>query len=238
MSTTTYKFAKVLIESVLATIVFAFIAMFGFSTIEPGVLNAQAATTTSQFTTKQTITSEISFLTPASNIVLSPSIGGITGGAATGTTQVVVYTNNTTGYTMTIAASGTVQAMRGDTATTSYINDYTPATGKPDFGFSTAGVSSKFGFTVSASNTADLAQKFLDNGGTCNTGAADTNGAASCWSFATSTATSTIVTAAQSLVSGSTSTIFMHTFVPPNPNPALPKDTYTATTTLTAVTNP
>lgn len=236
--TTAYKFTKVFIECIVATAAFALIAMFGFSTVEPIITSAQAATTTSQFTTKQTITSEISFLTAASNIVLSPSIGGITGGAATGTTQVVVYTNNTTGYTMTIAASGTVQAMRGDTATTSYINNYAPAGGVPDFGFSTAGTFARFGFTVSASTTADLATKFLDNGSTCNTGAADTLGGASCWTYASSTATSTIVTAGASLVSGSTSTIFMHTFVPPNPNPALPKDTYTATTTLTAVTNP
>jgi hypothetical protein len=236
---TTNKFsqvAKVLIESALATAVFAMIAMFGFSTVEPVISNAQAATTTSQFTTKQTITSEISFLTGASNIVLSPSIGGITGGEATGTTNVRVYTNNSTGFTMTIAASGT-PAMLGDSQGGSFTN-YTPAAGLPDFGFARSGISAKFGFTVSASTTADLAQKFLDNGTVCNTGALDTNGGASCWTFVSSTATSTIVTAAPAPVSGSTSTIFMHTYVPANPNPALPKDTYTATTTLTAVTNP
>ena len=206
----------------------------------PARLNAQAAaTTTSQFTTKQTITNEISFLTAASNIVLSPSIGGTTGGAATGTTFVRVYTNNSTGYTMTIAASGTVQAMRAEASTTNYINNYAPAGGIPDFGFSTTGSFARFGFTVSASNTPDLAQKFLDNGATCNTGALDSAGGASCWTFASSTPTSTIVTAAASAASsGSTSTIFMHTFVPPNPNPALPADIYTATTTLTAFTNP
>lgn len=228
--------AKVLFESILATAVFAMIAMFGFSSIEPGVLNAQTATTTSQFTTKQTITSEISFLIGASNIVLSPSIGGISGGEATGTTQVRVYTNNTTGFTMTIAASGT-PAMLGDSLGGSFTN-YTPAGAFPDYGFARSGVSAKFGFTVSASTTADLAQKFLDNGTACNTGALDTNLGASCWTFVSTTATSTIVTAAPAPVSGSTSTIFMHTYVPANPNPALPKDTYTATTTLTAVTNP
>lgn len=227
-------FTKVFLESVAATLIFALIAIVSFAALEPVISHAQAAT--SQFTTKQTITAEISFLTAASNIVMSPSIGGITGGAATGTTQVVVYTNNTTGYTMTIAASGT-PSMRGEAAGGSF-NDYAPASaGVPDFTFSTAGTAGKFGFSVSASATADLAQKFLDNGTTCNTGAANT-GSASCWTFASTTATSTIVTAAQTSVSGSTSTIIMHTNVPSNPNPTLPKDTYTATTTLTATTNP
>lgn len=229
-------FTKVFFESIAATLIFALIAIVSFAALEPVISHAQAAT--SQFTTKQVITSEISFLTAASNIVMSPSIGGITGGAATGTTQVVVYTNNTSGYTMTIAASGT-PSMRGEAAG-GFITDYTPAVGTvPDFTFApnTSGQAAEFGFSVSASNTPDLAQKFLDNGTTCNTGAANT-GSASCWTFASTTATSTIVTTAQTSVSGSTSTIIMHTNVPSNPNPTLPKDTYTATTTLTATTNP
>lgn len=230
-------FTKIFFESVAATLIFALIAVVSFAALEPVIGYAQSAT--SQFTTKQTITAELSFLTAASNIVLSPSIAGITGGAASGTTQVVVFTNNSTGYTMTITASGTVAAMRGDTATTSYINDYTPAAGLPDFTFvpNSTGQPAEFGFTVSASSTADLALKFKDNGSACNAGSADTGGATTCWTYASSTATTTMVTTGPTSSSGSTSTIFMHTNVPAGPNPALPEDVYTATTTLTATAN-
>jgi len=227
---------KHLYESLAVTVVFCVIALSTHILLEPVFQEAYAAT--SQFTTTQSIGSEISFLTAPSNITMSPSIAGLTGGAATGSTQVVIYTNNSAGYTMTITASGTVAAMKANT-TGGYINDYTPTAGFPDFNFvnNTAGQASEFGFTVSASTTADLAQKFKDNGSTCNTGAADTSTSASCWTYATSTATTTIVTTAQTNNSGSTSTIFFHTNVPASPSPALTEDTYVATTTLTAVTN-
>ena len=232
------SFTKIFFESVAATLIFALIALVSYAALEPIISHAQTAT--SQFTTKQTITAELSFLTAASNIVLSPSIAGITGGAASGTTQVVVFTNNNTGYTMTITASGTVAAMRGDTATTSYINDYTPAAGVPDFTFvpNSTAQAAEFGFTVSASTTADLALKFKDNGSACGgAGTLDTGGATTCWTYASSTATTTMVTTGATTAGGSTSTIFMHTNVPSSPNPALPEDVYTATTTLTATAN-
>lgn len=228
--------SKVIFESVAATVVFGLIALSAHTLLEPIFQETYAAT--SQFTTTQTITSEISFLTAPSNITMSPAIAGLTGGAATGSTQVVIYTNNNTGYTMTITASGS-PSMRADT-TGGFINDYTPASaGVPDFSFvnNSSAQPAEFGFTVSASTTADLAQKFKDNGSTCNTGATDTNGTNSCWTFASTTATSTIVTTAQTGASGSTSTILFHTNVPASPNPALAEDNYVATTTLTAVTN-
>ena len=229
--------SKILIESIAATLVFAVVALMGHMILEPLVSKAQSAS--SQFTTKQTIGAEISFLTNASNVVLSPAIGGITGGAATGSTQVVVYTNNSTGYTMTIQASGTVAAMKADSSS-STISNYTPAGNFPDFNWvnNSTGQAAEFGFTVSASTTGDLAQKFLDNGSTCNTGSSDTSGANTCWTYASSTATSTIATTGATLTSGSTSTIFLHTNVPANPSPSLTNGTYTATTTLTATTNP
>ena len=228
--------SKVMFESIAATVAFGLIALSAHVLLEPIFQETYAAT--SQFTTTQTITSEISFLTAPSNITMSPAIAGLTGGAATGSTQVVIYTNNSTGYLMTITASGS-PSMRADT-TGGFINDYTPASaGVPDFSFvnNSSGQASEFGFTVSASNTADLAQKFLDNGSTCNTGSSDTSGINTCWTFASTTATTTIVTSAQTSNSGSTSTIFFHTNVPASPSPALTEDTYVATTTLTAVTN-
>lgn len=228
--------ARNIYESLVVTMGFFLIALSTHILLEPVFQDAYAAT--AQFTATQSIGSELSFLTAPSNITMSPSIAGLTGGAATGSTQVVIYTNAASGYTMTIAASGTVHAMRANT-TGGYINNYTPASaGVPDFSFvnNTAGQASEFGFTISASTTADLAQKFRDNGSVCNTGASDT-GSATCWTFASSTATSTIVRSTPTLASGSTSTIIFHTNVPASPSPVMTEDAYVATTTLTAVTN-
>src|SRR5271156_4696775 len=78
-------------------------AAFVFSGMEPALISA--ATTGTQFTISQTVTSEIAFSTPGSNVTLAPSVGGITGGTGNGGTQVIVTTNDHLGYTMTLQAS-------------------------------------------------------------------------------------------------------------------------------------
>ena len=186
-----------------------------------------------QFTVTQTITSEISFSTTANNVTMSPSLGGITGGTSNGTTTVVVLTNENAGYTMTIKASSS-PAMQGNTQGGT-IADYTPAaTGIPDFTYSVPS-SQEFGYSVSASTTADLAQKFLDDTTTCNTGSADTSGAASCWYGLSTTATSTILRTSETSASGSKSSVYFKLTI--NSGSAVPEDVYVATTTLTATTN-
>lgn len=190
-----------------------------------------------QFTITQEVTSEISFLTTANDVTMNGAIAGLTGGTANGSTQVVVTTNDTSGYTMTIVASSS-PAMQGD-ATSGEIPDYTPATGGvPDYSFSVPANTAEFGYTVSASTTSDLAQKFLDNGSnTCGTGSVDTNGSDTCWYGLSTTATSTINRSSETTASGATTTIYFRTQIQSDPSPAVPEDTYTATTTLTAVTN-
>ena len=59
-----------------------------FVIFEPGRASAENG---NEFTISESVTAEVSFATPATNIVLS-TIGGLTGGDATGTTQVVVTT--------------------------------------------------------------------------------------------------------------------------------------------------
>jgi hypothetical protein len=213
-----------------ASFLVTFVASVGFVALEPAISSAVE----DQFTITQTITSEISFLTGGTDITMNGSIAGITGGTSTGGTQVVVYTNDTSGYTMTIKASSS-PAMQGISAAGS-IADYTPAApGIPDYTFSVP-TGDEFAYTISASTTADLAQKFKDNGSnTCNTGSADTTGFTTCWYGLSTTATSTIVRSTQTAASGSTSTIYFQLKV--NPNSSLAEDTYRATTTLTAVTN-
>jgi hypothetical protein len=206
------------------------IVALGFVVVEPTLSRAIE----DQFVVTQTITSEISFSTTAADVAMTPSLGGLTGGTSNGTTTVVVLTNDTAGYTMTVKASSS-PAMQGD-VTTDSIADYTPATaGIPDYAYSVPS-GEEFGYTVLASTTSDLAQKFLDNGSnTCNTGSSDTSGAASCWYGLSTTATSTIVRTSATAASGSTSSLVFKLTV--NAGSSVEEDTYTATTTLTATTN-
>jgi hypothetical protein len=196
--------------------------------LEPQLANAVE----DQFTVTQAVTSEISFLTTATDINLG-SIAGLTGGTSSGQTQVVVSTNAASGYTMTIKASNT-PAMKGN-VTLGSIADYTPAAaGVPDYTFSVPS-SAEFAYTISASTTSDLAQKFLDNGSNaCNTGSADTTGSTSCWYGLSTAATSTITRTSATPASGATTTIYFQL----QANPAsVTQDIYVATTTLTATAN-
>ncbi len=186
-----------------------------------------------QFTVTQIITSEIAFTTNAVDVTMTPSLGGITGGTSNGTTTVVVATNDSSGYTMTIKASSS-PAMQGNTQGDS-IADYTPAVpGIPDFAYSVP-TGEEFGYTVSASTTADLAQKFLDNGTICNAGALDSSGSASCWAGLSTVATSTILRTTETPASGSTSSVIFKLTI--NAGGDVAEDSYTATATLTATTN-
>jgi hypothetical protein len=202
--------------------------------VEPSVTSSQTAT--DQFVITQSVTSEISFVATTADVALA-SLPGITGGTSNGSTQVRVSTNDSSGYSMTIAASGS-PAMQGHTQGGS-IPDYTVATsGIPDYTYSVPANTAEFAYTVSASTTADLAQKFLDNASNlCNTGSADTSGNTTCWYGLSTTATSTINRTSETTASGATTTIFFRTTINANPSPAIPEDSYTATTTLTATVN-
>lgn len=111
-------------------------------------------------------------VTAPSNVVMSPAIGGITGGTANGSTNFTVTTDNPAGYTVTIKAS-TTPALKSSLDS---IADYIPAGSDPDFNFSVGATASRFGFTVEGT---DIAQKFKDNGSVCNTGSSDTSD--KCW---------------------------------------------------------
>ena len=213
---------KIYVRQVVAVSFFLTLTLaLGFVVFEPAIIRAVE----DQFTITQTITAEIAFTTAAQNVTMNGSIAGITGGNAWGTTTSVVTTNNSTGFTMTIVASSSPAMQRvGGSGT---ISDYTPSTaGIPDFAFAVPS-GSEFGYSVSASTTADLAQKFKDDGATCNTGSADTNGLST-------VATSTLVTTAETPSSGATSSYYFRTLVNAG---FLAAGTYNATATLTAVIN-
>lgn len=107
-------------------------------------------------------------------IALSPSIGGLTGGTASGNGTWNVKTDSASGYTMTIKA-GTDPAMKsaGDS-----ISDYSPASaGTPDYGWELTGADAEFGF--SPYNAQSQAAKFKNNSSACAIGTGVTDGA--CW---------------------------------------------------------
>ncbi len=208
--------------------------VFGlFVSFEPVISNAVQ----DQFEISQVITDEITFHTAATDVSLSPALSGITGGTSNGGTQVIVRTNNSAGYTMTLTASSSA-GMLGDTQ-----GDTIPALAVasptvPDYGFDNGTVAAntaRFAYTVEASTTADLDPSFKDNGSTCNTGSADV--ADKCWLNATTTAETIINRSTATDASGATTTLKFRVVIQQNPSPALDEDTYTATTTLTATNN-
>ena len=203
-----------------------------FAIVEPAV--SIGATTTSQFTISQTVNAEIAFATPASNVTMSPSLGGITGGTANGATQVIVTTNSLGGYTMTLAASSSL-GMIGNASSTYYIPAYVPSTGGvPDYTFTVPANAARFGYSVKATTTSDVAQLFRDNGSACNTGSNNTAG--QCWLNASTSAVTIINRTTPTPANGATTTINFRVGISSNPNPVIPNDTYVATTTLTATT--
>ena len=220
-------------QAFMATALITALVFASFFVIEPKV--GQAVDDT--FTIKQTITGEISFMASTSDVTMSGAINGVTGGTANGTTTAVVTTNNSTGYNMTISFEDNTgdSAMIGDVSDSDAIHDYTASSSEPTYGFYTASTSAVFGYTVSSSVAADADDSFKDNGsGTCGSGS---NKYQVCWMEPTAAAF-TIVDRANAATAGATTTLNFRVYVPNSPSPALVTDTYTATATLTAVTNP
>jgi hypothetical protein len=200
-----------------------------FLVLEPTVGRSAVDT----FKVTQTVTDETAFIVTANDVTMSPSLAGLTGGTAAGTTSVRVRTNNATGYTMSIAfSSSTAMGRNGGGGV---IANYAPAAvNVPDFTFTNEAFS-QFAYTVIASTSADLNTSFRDTGAACNAGAGNISN--SCWLNPSTTAKTIITTSAPSLSSGSTSTVAFRVNIPNNPTPSVAEGTYVATATLTAVNN-
>ncbi|TSC54205.1 MAG: hypothetical protein LiPW30_736 [Parcubacteria group bacterium LiPW_30] len=108
---------------------------------------------------------------------MTPSIPGITGGAANATILWNVIADGPAGFAMVINASTDI-AMKLDASY--YFDDYSPAlAGTPDYSWGVDAGVAEFGFTVESATTADTVANFKDNGSACNTGALNT--ADKCW---------------------------------------------------------
>jgi len=229
MKTITHITNHAFYAAALATVSVAALLMF-HAVVEPQITHSQVAT--EDFTIRQTITAESSFLVPPSDISMNGTINGITGGQATGSTQFVVQTNNAAGYRVDISFedNGTANAMIGDESGSLALRNYDgDVTGQPSRGYTPSTTAALFAYTVTSSTTLDTADSFLHDGSTCNVAfGSDT---VSCWKAPTSSVFE-IVNRDSSAISGATTTVLFNVTVPNAAFPVPEAETYTATATL------
>lgn len=105
------------------------------------------------------------------DIIMNSAIGGVSGGIANGSTTIVVTTDNTAGYQLTLSTEGS----GGLTAASGTILAYEPASSLPDFDFLTDATDAHVGYTITGDN---IAADFLSDGATCGAGAQEVG---QCW---------------------------------------------------------
>jgi hypothetical protein len=123
----------------------------------------------------QQMTVVVLSLVPPGSVIMSPTIGGVTGGTSNGSTAFTVTTDDPAGYTATIQASSS-PALVNTSSTTNTFADYSPGGSAPDFTFSIVPTASAFAFSPQGT---DADQRFLNNTSVCNTGTNST--AQACW---------------------------------------------------------
>jgi hypothetical protein len=160
-----------------------------------------------------------------SSVSLSPSIPGVSGGFANGSTSVLILTDSAAGYELQVSASES-PAMRKGSDT---IADYAPVGANPDYTFITDPPDSHLGYTPEG---VDIVQRFKDGGGLCNTGSSDTSLA--CWDGLSTTGEPVARRTSANHPAGSTTTLNFRVGI--GGAVLQPSGTYTATTTITAVT--
>lgn len=161
-------------------------------------------------------------ITPVADVSMGPTIPGATGGVADGAAAVRVTTDSRAGYQLTIKALNDPAMQKGaDT-----IADYVPV-GAPDYTFVTATDDAHFGYTPEGS---DVVDRFLDDGGACNTGSSETTLA--CWDGLSTTAATIASGNSSNHPSGATTTIRFRVGIGSGVVQA--PGVYAATTTVTA----
>jgi len=202
--------------------------------VEPQITRSQIDET---FTIQTTIIGESSFLVPPSDVTMTGTLNGLTGGVATGSTQFVVQSNSATGYTVDIffPTNGTGNAMLGDSTASEALLDYQGDVGgtEPSYGIIASPTdSAQFSYTVLSSTTSDTPQSFRNSGASCNEIAGTAAG--NCFK-SPETSDFLIATRSGPASSGATSTIVFNVTVPNNPTPVPSAEGYTATATLSLI---
>lgn len=160
-------------------------------------------------------------LSSATDVTMAPSIPGVTGGTANGSTTVTAITDSTSGYQLTIQSSDTPSMQSG----VNTIADYTPG-GDPDYTFTTGAADSHFGYSPFGD---DITQAFRDNGNACNAGSNNT--AEACWDGLSTTPAIIAESVSANNPLGTDTTVYFRVGVGSSVLQA--PGIYTATTTLT-----
>lgn len=225
---TTHIFTRAAAQAVVAASLIVALLTVGFFALEPQIGHSQSDTT--DFTIRQSITGETSFLVEPADVTMNGSIAGVTGGTATGTTQFSILSNSATGYRVEIDFFDNpgAHAMIGDSDGDESIRDYAAGAGTPTLNM-TASTAPQFAYSVHSSSSADTADIFWNNGTTCNAGSGSTLG--QCWK-SPSTSPVEIVNRSVSATEGATSTLIFKVRVPAGADPTPTAQTYTATATL------
>ena len=163
-------------------------------------------------------------MTAPVNVIMSSSLGGLTGGTSQGTTTFSVLTDSAAGYIVTIK-SATSAAMRSGNNS---INDYVPVGAVPDFLFTTNSTQKHFAYSPQG---ADIALRFQDSGGVCGVAGSDTSGR--CWDGLSITPVEIARRSSSNHPLGATTTILFSVGV--GGNVGVPPGQYIATTTVTAL---
>lgn len=173
-----------------------------------------------------TVSTTIS-MSVSGNVSLLPSIGGLSGGSAYGSTDILVSTNNSTGYSLQLAATSSPALTLGVNSFADYV---TTVVDVPDFSWSIANTSSAFGFSASGD---DVASAFLSNGSACNVGVV--HNSAACWKGFSVTDFVVGSSISSNAPSYTTTTISM--FASAGSNRRQPSGSYSANIVITAYAN-
>lgn len=158
------------------------------------------------------------------DVTMSPSLPGVTGGIANGSTSFTVLTDSPAGYQLTLQAEND-PAMQSGVYT---IADYDEGE-EADFSFLTASGEAHFGFTPEG---VDIVQAFLDDTSTCGgVGIIDTPLA--CWKGSSTTAAVIAQGAGSNHPLGATTTVQFRVGI--GSSAGVMTGVYTATTTVTAL---
>jgi hypothetical protein len=167
-------------------------------------------------------------LVPPGSVVMSPSIGGVTGGTSNGSTTFTVTTDDPAGYTSTIQASSS-PALVNTASTTNAFADYSPAGSAPDFTFGIAATASAFAFSPQGG---DADQRFRNDGiSACNTGSNST--AQTCWDGLSTSAKNVANRTSNNTPAGTVTTLYFRAASGSSHIQA--NGVYVATTTLTVL---
>ncbi len=157
------------------------------------------------------------------NVILSPSLAGLTGGTSNGSTTVTVTTDSPAGYSLTIESENDPAMQNGAYSIANYNEG-----AEPDFSFAVTNGAASFGFSPSS---IDVVDAFRDNGSLCSVDTGDTPLA--CWAGLSTTGTVISEGVGSNHPDGATTTINFRVGV--GTNAGVIAGLYTATTTLTAL---